>query len=350
VISAISKHTDFPDTDTNDFNETIRKYYANGPRLKEFISEMRKDVWDKFEVVTVGEGPGITPENALQYLDEKEGLNMIFHFDHMFIDQGKGGRFDPVSWSLYDFKNIFQRWDDALKEKGWGSIFLGNHDFARMVSRWGNDKEYREESSKLLITLLLSMRGTPFIYQGDELGMTNVIASSVSEAKDIETINGWQEAQKSGVTEREFLKAANYAGRDNARTPVQWSDSQNAGFSEGKTWMMVNPNYVKINADNQEHDPNSILNYFRKMILLRKEMKTLVYGDFKMIHASDDRLFQFIGKDEHKEILVILNFSNDTIAFATEVDISKAGKLIGNYKEDSLKLRPWEASIFLIKG
>ncbi|MBY0435565.1 MAG: alpha-glucosidase, partial [Cyclobacteriaceae bacterium] len=164
VISAISKRTDFPDTDTNDFNETIRKYYANGPRLKEFIEEMKVDVWDHYNMMTVGEGPGITPQNAKDYLDNGKGLNMIFHFGHMFIDQGPGGRFDPVPWTLQRFKDVFKQWDDAFAEDGWGSVFLGNHDFARMVSRWGNDGEHWEKSAKLLITLLLSMRGTPFIF------------------------------------------------------------------------------------------------------------------------------------------------------------------------------------------
>ena len=211
VISAISKRIDFPPTDTNDFNETIRKYYSNGPRLKEFIAEMREKVWDHYDVMTVGEGPGITPKNAIEYLDEKKGLNMIFHFGHMFMDQGPGGRFDPVPYTLTDFKKIFKIWDDAFQEKGWGSIFLGNHDFPRMVSRWGS-KQYWDKSAKLLATLLLSMRGTPFLFQGDELGMVNLELKSLLDSKDIETQNGWQEAKKRGISEEQFLSVANKTG------------------------------------------------------------------------------------------------------------------------------------------
>lgn len=348
VISAISKRIDFPDTDSRDFNETIRKYYANGPRLKEFIAEMRRDVWNQFDVATVGEGPGITPQNALEYLNEKDGLHMIFHFGHMFIDQGGGGRFDPIPWTMHDFKNVFQVWDDALKNKGWGSVFLGNHDFSRMVSRWGNDTQYRELSSKLLITLLLSMRGTPFIYQGDELGMTNMVLSRVADSKDIETINGWREAKKTGISEDDFLKAANYAGRDNPRTPVQWDDSPGAGFSLAEPWMPVNPNSSFINAKEQELRSNSILNYFRKMISLRKERKTLVYGDFECI-SSAEKLFCYWRYDDQQRFLVTLNFSGDEMKFPDSVNLQSANRLIGNYEDQAAVMRPWEACVFLIK-
>jgi oligo-1,6-glucosidase len=348
VISAISKRVDFPDTDSLDFNETIRKYYANGPRLKEFIMEMRRDVWDQFDVATVGEGPGITPQNALEYLNEKDGLHMIFHFGHMFIDQGGGGRFDPIPWTLNDFKNVFQVWDDALKNKGWGSVFLGNHDFSRMVSRWGNDTLHRESSSKLLITLLLSMRGTPFIYQGDELGMTNMVLNRVSDSKDIETINGWREAKKLGKSEEDFLKAANYAGRDNARTPVQWDDSPGAGFSSAAPWTPVNPNSSFINAKEQELRSSSILNYFRQMISLRKERKTLVYGDFECL-PSAEKLFCYLRSDENERLLVTLNFSDVEMPFPESVNLLQATKLIGNYEDQASRLRPWEACVFLLK-
>jgi oligo-1,6-glucosidase len=348
VISAISKRIDFPDTDSRDFNETIRKYYANGPRLKEFITEMRREVWNQFDVATVGEGPGITPQNALEYLNEKDGLHMIFHFGHMFIDQGGGGRFDPIPWTMHDFKNVFQVWDDALKNKGWGSVFLGNHDFSRMVSRWGNDTQYREISSKLLITLLLSMRGTPFIYQGDELGMTNMVLNRVADSKDIETINGWREAKKTGISEDDFLKAANYAGRDNARTPVQWDDSPGAGFSLAEPWMPVNPNSSSINAKEQELRSTSILNYFRKMISLRKERKTLVYGDFECI-PSAEKLFCYWRYDDWERFLVTLNFSGDEMKFPDSVNLQSATRLIGNYEDQAAVMRPWEACVFLIK-
>ena len=346
VISAISKRTDFPDTNTEDFNETIKKYYANGPRLKEFISEARDKVWSKYDVMTVGEGPGITPKNALDYLDEDHGLNMIFHFGHMFMDQGSGGRFDPIPWNMTDFKKVFKTWDEAFEIKGWGSVFLGNHDFPRMVSRWGNDKEYWEKSSKLLITLLLSMRGTPFIFQGDEIGMTNTKLNAVSESKDIETLNGWIEAKKRGVTEVEFLKAANYSGRDNARTPMQWGAGRKGGFTTGNGWMEVNPNTSNINVETQIVDDQSILNYFRKMVSLRKTNPVLTYGSYQPIETGPDYVFSFVRQMEKEKVMIMLNFSDHTVKFPIE-DPHISKQLIGNYGDNEKSaLRPWEAVIF----
>jgi len=348
VISAISKRTDFPDTDTPDFNETIRKYYANGPRMKEFIREAREKVWDHYDVMTVGEGPGITPQNAKDYLEEDHGLDMIFHFGHMFMDQGAGGRFDPVPWTMKDFKKVFKTWDDAFSEKGWGSVFLGNHDFARMVSRWGNDKEYWEKSSKLLITLLLTMRGTTFIFQGDEIGMTNTHLSFVNESRDIETINGWREAQKKGIPEEDFLKAANYSGRDNARTPMQWSNALNGGFTVGDPWMKVNKNSSKINVLDQQGDPASILNYFRKMAAFRKMNEVLTYGSYEPIEETPDSLFLYFRENAKEKLLIVLNFSDQVVNLPDRVRATLSERLSGNYTEGGSpdKARAWEAIIY----
>ncbi len=348
VISAISKRSDFPDTDTSDFNETIRKYYANGPRLKEFIWEAKEKVWDHYNVMTVGEGPGITPQNAQDYLDNDHGLNMIFHFGHMFMDQGPGGRFDPMPWTMKDFKAVFKTWDDAFVEKGWGSVFLGNHDFPRMVSRWGNDKRYWSESSKLLCTLLLSMRGTPFIFMGDEIGMTNTHLNAINESQDIETQNGWREAQKKGVTETEFLNAANYAGRDNARTPMQWSSSRLADFTTGHPWMPVNPNHSTIHVQAQLNDSESVLNYFRAMAKLRKENPVLTYGSFRPFDVGVDSLFLFFRESQQEKMLIVLNFSDRVANLPNQVIPVLSKRLIGNYPEGKSlqELRPWEARVY----
>ncbi len=348
VISAISKRTDFPDTDTSDFNETIGRYYANGPRLNEFIREAREHVWDHYNVMTVGEGPGITPQNAKDYLDDDHGLNMIFHFGHMFMDQGAGGRFDPVPWTMKDFKKVFKTWDDAFVEKGWGSVFLGNHDFARMVSRWGNDKEYWEKSSKLLITLLLTMRGTTFIFQGDEIGMTNTHLSSVNESKDIETINGWREAQRKGIREEEFLRAANYSGRDNARTPMQWSNELNGGFTIGEPWMNVNKNSLEINVNDQQDDPASILNYFRMMAGFRKTNEVFTYGNYQPVEETLDSLFLYFRENTKEKLLIVLNFSDLVVNLPDRVRAKISERLAGNYTESGSpdKARAWEAIIY----
>jgi oligo-1,6-glucosidase len=348
VISAISKRSDFQDTDTSDFNETIRKYYANGPRLKEFIREAKEKVWDHYNVMTVGEGPGITPQNAKDYLDNDHGLNMIFHFGHMFMDQGPGGRFDPIPWTMKDFKAVFKTWDDAFIEKGWGSVFLGNHDFPRMVSRWGNDQRYWSESSKLLCTLLLSMRGTPFIFMGDEIGMTNTHLNAISESQDIETQNGWREAQKKDVTETEFLKAANYAGRDNARTPMQWSSRRQADFTTGNPWMPVNPNHTTIHVQAQLDDSESVLSYFRAMVKLRKENPVLTYGSFRPFDSRVDSLFLFFRESQQEKLLIVLNFSDQVANLPNQVIPVLSKRLIGNYPEGKSpqELRPWEARVY----
>lgn len=348
VISAISKRSNFPDTDTPDFNETIRKYYANGPRLKEFIREAKEKVWDHYNVMTVGEGPGITPQNAKDYLDNDHGLNMIFHFGHMFMDQGPGGRFDPIPWTMKDFKAVFKTWDDAFVQKGWGSVFLGNHDFPRMVSRWGNDQRYWSESSKLLCTLLLSMRGTPFIFMGDEIGMTNTHLNTISESQDIETQNGWREAQKKGVTETEFLKAANYAGRDNARTPMQWNSSRQTGFTTGTPWMSVNPNHTTIHVRAQLDDSESVLNYFRAMANLRKKNPVLTYGSFTPIDSGVDSLFLFFRESQEEKMLIVLNFSDQVANLPNQVIPVSSKRLIGNYPQGKSlqEVRPWEARVY----
>lgn len=344
VISAISKRTDFPPTDTADFNETIRRYYSNGPRLKEFIEEVRTKVLNEYkDVMTVGEGPGITPQNALDYLDQEKGLNMIFHFGHMFIDQGPGGRFDPIPWSMTNFKKVFKTWDDTFAKTGWGSIFLGNHDFARMVSRWGDDSNYWRESSTLLITLLLSMRGTPFIFQGDEIGMTNTKLKAVADSKDIETQNGWREAQKRGMSEDQFLSLANYSGRDNARTPMQWDNGVFGGFTNGHPWMDLNPNKSRINVATQTTDPQSILSYFRSMTLLRKAHPVLTYGRYEPIDTKDDRIFAYYRQEGKEKYQIVLHFSNENSTFPIPLN---GQRLIGNYTNESSSLRPWEAMIY----
>ena len=348
VISAISKRIDFPDTDTPDFNETIKKYYANGPRLKEYIKEAKEKIWSKYNVMTVGEGPGITPQNALDYLDETNGLDLIFHFGHMFMDQGAGGRFDPIPWSMTDFKKVFKTWDDAFEKSGWGSVFLGNHDFPRMVSRWGNDKQYWEKSAQLLITLLLSMRGTPFVFQGDEIGMTNANLTAIDESKDIETITGWREAKNRGVSESDFLKVANYAGRDNARTPMQWNAGHEGGFTNGKPWMNVNPNVSSINVETQQRDQNSILNYFTQMVAIRKSNPVLTYGKYTPQETAHEKLFVFNRELEKENVLIMLNFSDHTVKFQ-KIGFGIKDRLIGNYVDiDTEQIRPWEALVFKV--
>jgi oligo-1,6-glucosidase len=247
-----------------------------------------------------------------------------------------------VPWTLQDFKQVFATWDAALTN-GWGSIFLGNHDFARMVSRWGNDNTYHHQSAKLLLTLLLTLRGTPFIYQGDELGMTNLTLNSIDEVVDIESRNAWEVARSTGKHPEEFLKVINYAGRDNARTPVQWDNSEFAGFSTVVPWMPVNPNKETINVSTQESDAGSILNYFRKMVRLRKVCPALSKGSFKLAHPDDTRLFAYYRSHNKQTLFVAVNFSDEPL----DISLPEGTLLIGNYlrKSKLSMLRPWEAVV-----
>ena len=346
VISCISKRISFPDADTSNFHDIIRDHFSNGPHMKEFIKEMRKEVWDQYDTFTIGEGPGITPKGAMDYLDQDDGLKIIFHFDHMILDQGPGGRFDHVPWKLNDFKSIFKKWDEAVHSAGWTSVFLGNHDYPRMVSRWGDDEEYRVESSKMLITLLLTMRGTPFIFQGDEIGMTNFLLNHVSDSRDIETVAGWKEAQEKGMSEAAFLCIANVSGRDSARSPMQWDDSDHAGFTTGTPWMGANKNKDQINVAKEESNPDSVLNYFRRMISVRKRNSVLTYGDYEPIEDGDSPLFIFRRVLDKERWTIILNFSSEIVKLPLVVSTDMK-RVISNYSMSPEGVaKPWQALVY----
>ena len=273
---------------------------------------------------------------------------MIFHFDHLTIDFGSDGKYDPVPYDFIKFKEIFTQWDKALENDGWNSIFLGNHDFSRIVSRFGNDKKYREASAKLLITLLMTLRGTPYIYQGDEIGMTNISHPSIDDYNDVESLNAWEAAKKNGANMKEFLKAIHWQSRDNARTPMQWTDKKNAGFTTGNPWIKLNKNYKEINVENSEKDKNSILNYYRQMISFRKKYPCLVYGSFKDLLPEHDKLFFYERIFNQEQFLVIHNFNNSYTRWKNEN--SQYVKIKSNYKSSSQEeLSPWESRIYKLE-
>ena len=353
VISLISKR-DYMDSPYPEFNETVSKVYANGPRVHEFIKEMYQEVLSKYDVMTVGEGPGIDLDNALNYVgSDRDELNMIFHFGHMFMDQGKGGKFDPIPVDFPEFKKVFVRWDEKLKEKGWGSIFLGNHDFPRMVSRFGNDGQYRRQSAKLLGMLTLSLRGTSYIYQGDELGMTNVKFKSIDDYDDVETINMYEEWKRDGKDLDKLMEVIHAKGRDNARTPMQWNGMENAGFTTGKPWIKVNPNYTEINKRFQETDENSILKFYRQMVAYRRANPTLVYGGFEVFDIDHPEVFAYRRWDSEGEYFILLNFSDEQVTYHVPArDFEKSKMELSNYPsppksgESGLILEPWGAYLF----
>ena len=350
VISLISKRNSFSDVpEKMSFAQVMEKVYANGPKIHKYLKEMNSKILKKYDVVTVGEGPGINLACGPKYVAENEKeLNMIFHFDHLTIDFGPNGKYDPVTYDFIKFKEIFSQWDKALENNGWNSIFLGNHDFSRIVSRFGNDKKYREASAKLLITLLMTLRGTPYIYQGDEIGMTNISHPSIDDYNDVESLNAWEAAKKNGVNMKEFLKAIHWQSRDNARTPMQWTDKKNAGFTTGNPWIKLNKNYKEINVENSEKDKNSILNYYRQMISFRKKYSCLVYGSFKDLLPEHDKLFFYERIFNQEQFLVIHNFNNSYTRWKNEN--SQYVKIKSNYKSSSQEeLSPWESRIYKLE-
>lgn len=347
VISLISKRIAFEDVPQSiSFIDVMEKVYANGPRVHEYLKEMNREVLSKYDAVTVGEGPGVNLEHGPRYVSTKEKeLNMVFHFDHLTIDFGPEGKYDPVPVDFLRFKEIFSQWDQALAEDGWNSIFLGNHDFSRIVSRFGNDRKYHNASAKLLVTLLMSLRGTPYVYQGDEIGMTNVTHPSIDLYDDVETRNAWKAAEAAGKDMDQFLKAVHWQSRDNARTPMQWDASMQAGFSTGKPWIPVNENHEQINVAAAENDPNSILHYYRKMIAYRKANPSLVYGHFEDLLPQHPYLFVYKRWDDKGTFLVVHNFRDENTNWEQKESGYKME--IGNYATPSSQfLSSWESRIY----
>lgn len=349
VISLISKQQDYPDATTSNMVDVITNTYANRPRIHEYLHEMNREVLSKYDLMTVGEGPGINLDNGYLYVqEEREELCMIFHFDHMFIDCGDKGKYYPIPFDLIDFKKVFSQWDEKLsRHNGWGSIFLGNHDFYRMVSRFGNDGEYRVESPKLLAALLLTLRGTVYIYQGDEIGMTNVAYPSIDDYDDVETRNAWKDAEENGEDMEAFLKVVHRQSRDNARTPMQWDGSTNGGFTNASPWIKVNDNFKSINVESQERDPNSILNFYREIISFRRENPVFVYGEYEPLDELNPNIYAYRRWDDDNEFLMIHNFSDQNIQWDFNFG-AEAYELIKtniNAERPLKEFLPWQTKI-----
>ena len=315
-----------------------------GPHLHDYLQEMNREVISKYDIMTVAEGAGSTFEDAHLLVDpERHELNMAYHFEGMDIGN------DPKGYSLSDFKKVYTRWDSAFAEKGWLSIFLGNHDVPRMVSKFGNDSpQFREASSKMLTTFIMTMRGTPYYYNGDELGMDNIKFDKIEDYRDIATINGYRNIKNKGGDLKQFMETQKFISRDNARTPFQWDSTANAGFTTGTPWIKVNPNYKTVNEAAEEKDPNSCLNYFRKIIKLRKDNLILVYGKYTLLDKDNPDVYAYTRDLDGKKLLVLLNFKSTTAKANTGIDISKAKVLLGNYSTPSKDgiLQPYEAVIY----
>lgn len=360
VINFISKVDGLPDGIVHEgasFGDGS-PYFMNGPRIHEFLQEMNREVLSKYDVLTVGEMPGGRVNHAKVYTaPENKELNMVFTFEHMGLDSGPGEKWNLKPLDLLDLKENFEKWQNGLHGIGWNSLYWNNHDQPRIVSRFGNDREYRVESAKMLATCLHMLQGTPYIYQGEEIGMTNVRFESIEQYQDVETLNMYREKRENGIPHEKIMESIYVKGRDNARTPMQWNDSPNGGFTSATPWIEVNPRYKEINAEEALKDQDSIFYYYKQLISLRKKLEVITTGDFHLLFREHPSIFAYERNSEKEKLIVLCNFSGDELVLDDKALIGEAAGaevVVQNYKdillgEERLVLRPYEAVVFLQK-
>ncbi len=359
VINMLSKAPGLPDASVvnKDRYQFGGRNYVNGPRLMEFLTEMKQKVLSRYDILTVGETPFVTTQDAITIANEETGaLKMVFQFEHMDLSAETGA--DPGAAGprkLPDLKRVMTRWQKDLENRAWNSIYLGNHDQPRSVSRFGDDGHYRVESAKMLATFIHMLQGTPYVYQGDEIGMTNVAFESIEDYRDVATLNMYREAvEQKGADPGKMLKIVHAKSRDNARTPIQWNAGEQAGFTTGTPWVNVNPNYRHINVAAARADPHSIFYYYKKLIQLRRENPAIVYGAYNLILDDHEEIYAFTRTLEADRLLVILNFSGNSPVFYLpgKISFASAELLISNYNVDinesfyQITLRPFEARVY----
>jgi oligo-1,6-glucosidase len=359
AICYISKDTSWPDVRevvATKFRHSWGDYYAHGPHLHEYLQELNRETLVGLDVTTLAEASGITIEEALDFVEEnRKELHMLYHFEGMNLGYEKGAykRPDPAGIDLPALKRLYTAWDQAFVTGGWGTIYLTNHDQPRMVSRWGSDLEtYREVSAKMLITFLLTMRATPIFYNGDEIGMTNIRFDKIEDYRDIDTINMYKLLQSKGEDTARFLLDQQMSARDNSRTPFQWDETTNAGFTTGTPWIKVNDNYHLINGAEQETNERSILQYFRQLVLLRKHQPVLVYGSYQLYDEDHKQVYAYSRTFDGTMLLIILNFTKETVAYPLplllEADIEPLvnNMLAFELNGGTVTLAPYQALIF----
>ncbi|MCL2138905.1 MAG: alpha-glucosidase [Treponema sp.] len=330
VISLISKPHDFPDGQAG-------KLCANGPRVHEFLQEMRREVLSRYDAMTVGEASGVTLEEAARYANtEGTELNMVFQFEHMDLDGGETFKWNDSKIDLAALKKVLARWQNGLYGRAWNSLYWCNHDQPRIVSRLGDEGEYREKSAKMLAACLHFMQGTPYVYQGEELGMTNAPFAGIGDYRDLESINAYETyvSREKRISGTDMLRYLRRKSRDNARTPMHWNDGPGAGFTTGEPWIMLNPNYREINAEEQIHRGDSVFTFYKKLIHLRKEMDIITLGDFELLLPDDPALFMYSRSYEGEKLLVICNFSDKKQSFKMPEHFHGADLLLSN-EDDS---------------
>ena len=353
VINLISKAPGLPSIGDEEEYSWGGEFFVNGPRIHEFLHEMNREVLSNYPIMTVGETICVTTDDAILYTaEDRSELNMIFNFELMDIDNGQYGKWDKSLFNMYEFKNILVKWQNGLKVKGWNSLFLNNHDQPRFVSRFGDDKKYRVESAKMFATIIHLLKGTPYIFQGEEIGMTNVRFASINEYRDIETLNMYSEFKQMGLDEDKIMNMIYTSSRDNARTPMQWENAENAGFTYGEPWIKVNDNYNNINVEKSQKNEHSVLNYYKKLIRLRKEHPAIVYGHFVGIDCYQKDIFAYIREYADEKLIVIANGSNKEAEFKFDTDNSYLDYevMLNNYDDiqrlnESLLLKPYEVIV-----
>ncbi|WP_018256263.1 glycoside hydrolase family 13 protein [Halomicrobium katesii] len=352
VINLVSKTPGLPDGDPES-GLVGAEHFMNGPKVHDYLSELVAQAIPDDEILTVGETPGASVEDAQRFVGE-DGLSMVFQFEHVNVGH-EGDKWSLEDYSLVELKESLARWQNGLADEGWNSLYLSNHDQPRTVSRFGDDGRYRRRSAKLFGTLLYTLQGTPFVYQGQEIGMTNAPFESKSELRDVESINFVEEAIESGAAEsyEDVRDAVETVGRDNARTPMQWSDDENAGFTDGEPWLKVNPNYDAINVERARADPDSVWHYYRELGDLRGNRDLLVYGDFELLAPEDEQVFAYTRTLGDERGLVVLNVSTEPATFAVPDDAGDDLELaIGNLNApetpgSTVELDPYEARVYL---
>lgn len=355
VISMISKDPAFPDGEVrNGLYGDNGPFVCNGPHVHEYLREMNQEVLSKYDIMTVGEAAGVTIEEAKKYAGETTGeLNMVFQFEHVELGDHRIGKWSAKEVPLKDLRKAMNRWQINLERKAWNSLFWDNHDQPRAVSRFGDDSPmYREVSAKMLATCLHMMKGTPYIYQGEELGMTNAYFSKLEDYRDIESINAFHEYTENGLAgKEEMMNCLKEISRDNARTPMQWNTKENAGFTTGTPWIKVNKNYLEINAEAEMAEEDSVYHYYKKLIRLRKENEIMVQGRFVPLLEEDDHIYAYERLWEGEKIVVACNFTKEVQACDLFRGLEDGRELISNYKEHkSGILQPYEAIAVLCKA
>lgn len=363
VITLISKDPAYPDGPVIQ-NKAYGSYYAgcaSGPRVHEFIHEMYEKVLSKYDIMTVGEAPHTSADEAIPYAAaDREELNMVFHFDHMHLDYDENGKYAKTRVKLTNLKKVMTLWQEKMYGcNGWNSLYWSNHDQARTVTRFGNEsEEYRVISAKMLGTVLHMMQGTPYIYEGEELGMTNAFFDKIEDYRDIEALDIFKDfTGRKGFSEKETLELLRLKSRDNSRTPMQWDASENAGFTEGTPWIKVIENYKEINAKACIENPDSVFYYYQKLIKLRHEMPVITEGQYKLLDPDNEKIYTYLRKGEDESLLLVANFTDETLSYEVDeqVQARESNLVISNYKDapekfaNHLTLKPYEVYVYRIK-